>query len=162
MDHTLTRDAKKALATIYKAYKSRRASGEAKSSAVYFDTESHDATAIDAAVSDSLAELSNAKYIKTDICGNYTLTVSGIIFMENLPIDTIKAQQRSKSASFPARNRSRSMPVMLSSATPSFTSRRMPPTPTPIITPSSSTALCLPLLAIIIFAAWYMFSPPIE
>ena len=26
MDHTLTRDAKKALATIYKAYKSRRAS----------------------------------------------------------------------------------------------------------------------------------------
>lgn len=48
MDHTLTRDAKKALATIYKAYKSRRASGEAKSSAVYFDTESHDAAAIDA------------------------------------------------------------------------------------------------------------------
>ena len=83
MDHTLTRDAKKALATIYKAYKSRRASGEAKSSAVYFDTESHDATAIDAAVSDSLAELSNAKYVKTDICGNYTLTDSGIIFMEN-------------------------------------------------------------------------------
>lgn len=55
MDHTLTRDAKKALATIYKAYKSRRASGGAKSSAVYFDTESHDAAAIDAAVSDSLA-----------------------------------------------------------------------------------------------------------
>lgn len=48
MDHTLTRDAKKALATIYKAYKSRRANGEAKSSAVYFDTESHDAAAIDA------------------------------------------------------------------------------------------------------------------
>ena len=48
MDHTLTRDAKKALATIYKAYKSRRASGEAKSSEVYFDTESHDAAAIDA------------------------------------------------------------------------------------------------------------------
>ena len=64
MDHTLTRDAKKALATIYKAYKSRRANGEAKSSAVYFDTESHDAAAIDAAVSDSLAELSNAKYVK--------------------------------------------------------------------------------------------------
>lgn len=89
MDHTLTRDAKKALATIYKAYKSRRASGEAKSSAVYF-TESHDATAIDAAVSDSLAELSNVKYVKTDICGNYTLTDSGIIFMENLSVDTIK------------------------------------------------------------------------
>lgn len=85
MGHTLTRDAKKALATIYKAYKSRRASGEAKSSAVYFDIESHDA-----AVSDSLAELSNAKYVKTDICGNYTLTDSGIIFMENLPVDTIK------------------------------------------------------------------------
>lgn len=49
MDHTLTRYAKKALATIYKAYKSRRANGEAKSSAVYFDTESHDAAAIDAA-----------------------------------------------------------------------------------------------------------------
>lgn len=46
MDHTLTRDAKKALATIYKAYKSRRANGESKSSAVYFDTESHDAAAI--------------------------------------------------------------------------------------------------------------------
>lgn len=76
MDHTLTRDAKKVLATIYKAYKSRRANGEAKSSAVYFDTESHDAAAIDAAVSDSLAELSNAKYVKTDICGNYTLTDS--------------------------------------------------------------------------------------
>ena len=90
MDHTLTRDAKKALATIYKAYKSRRANGEAKSSAVYFDTESHDATAIDAAVSDSLAELSNVKYVKTDICGNYTLTDSGIIFMENLSVDTIK------------------------------------------------------------------------
>lgn len=90
MGHTLTRDAKKALATIYKAYKSRRANGEAKSSAVYFDTESHDAAAIDAVVSDSLAELSNAKYVKTDICGNYTLTDSGIIFMENLPIDTIK------------------------------------------------------------------------
>ena len=86
MDHTLTRDAKKALATIYKAYKSRRTNGESKSSAVYFDTESHH----DAAVSDSLAELSNAKYVKTDICGNYTLTDSGIIFMENLPIDTIK------------------------------------------------------------------------
>ena len=55
MDHTLTRDAKKALATIYKAYKSRRANGESKSSAVYFDTESHDAAAIDADVSDSLA-----------------------------------------------------------------------------------------------------------
>nr|DAE83173.1 MAG TPA: hypothetical protein [Caudoviricetes sp.] len=54
------------------------------------------------------------------------------------------------------------MPVILSSATPSFTSRRMPSMPTPIITPSSSTALCLPLLAIIIFAAWYMSSPPIE
>ena len=40
---------------------SRRASGEAKSSAVYFDTESHDA-AIDAAVSDSLAELSKDVY----------------------------------------------------------------------------------------------------
>ena len=99
MDHTLTRDAKKALATIYKAYKSRRANGEAKSSAVYFDTESHDAAAIDGveagkyevlAVSDSLAELSNAKYVKTDICGNYTLTDSGIIFMENLSVDTIK------------------------------------------------------------------------
>lgn len=90
MDHTLTRDAKKVLATIYKAYKSRRANGEAKSSAVYFDTESQDAAAIDAAVSDSLAELSNAKYVKTDICGNYTLTDSGIIFMENLPVDTIK------------------------------------------------------------------------
>ena len=85
MDHTLTRDAKKALATIYKAYKSRRASGEAKSSTVYYD-----AAAIDAAVSDSLAELSNAKYVKTDICGNYTLTDSGIIFMENLPVGTIK------------------------------------------------------------------------
>ena len=93
MDHTLTRDAKKALATIYKAYKSRRASGEAKSSAVYFDTESHDAAAIDAAVSDNLAELS---------------------------------------------------------------------TPAPIITPSSSTALCLPLLAIIIFAVLFMSSPSIE
>lgn len=91
MNHELTRDAKKALATIYKAYKSRRANGESKSSAVYFDTESHhDAAAIDAAVSDSLAELSNAKYVKTDICGNYTLTDSGIIFMENLPVDTIK------------------------------------------------------------------------
>lgn len=90
MDHTLTRDAKKVLATIYKAYKSRRANGEAKSSAVYFDTESHDAATIDAAVSDSLAELSNAKYVKMDICGNYTLTDSGIIFMENLPVDTIK------------------------------------------------------------------------
>lgn len=70
MDHTLTRDAKKALATIYKAYKSRRANGEAKSSAVYFDTESHDAAAIDAAVSDSLAELSNAKYVKYDRIGS--------------------------------------------------------------------------------------------
>lgn len=90
MDHTLTRDAKKALATIYKAYKSRRASGETKFSAVYFDAESNDAAALDAIASDSLSELSNAKYIKTDICGGYTLTDSGIIFMENLPIDTIK------------------------------------------------------------------------
>ena len=88
MGHTLTRDAKKALATIYKAY-NRARKRRSKSSAVYFDTESHDA-AIDAAVSDSLAELSNAKYVKTDICGNYTLTDSGIIFMENLPVDTIK------------------------------------------------------------------------
>lgn len=90
MDHTLTRGARKALATIYKAYKSRRTNGEAKSSAVYFGTESHDAAAIDAAVAENLEELSNAKYVKTDICGNYTLTDSGIIFMENLPAGTIK------------------------------------------------------------------------
>nr|DAI02221.1 MAG TPA: hypothetical protein [Caudoviricetes sp.] len=54
------------------------------------------------------------------------------------------------------------MPVMLSFDTPSFTSRRTPSTPTPIITPSSSTALCLPLLAIIIFAVLFMSSPSIE
>lgn len=88
MEHKLTKKSKRALANIYKTYLSRIKNGDQNSS--YFDAYSDDTKALDPIVSDSLQELSNAGYIKTDIVGGYALTDAGIIFMENLPVDTIK------------------------------------------------------------------------
>lgn len=89
MDEKLTKDAKQAIAVIYKTYLERRKRGIAKSAAGFFDTNSEDFTAISPIVSENLKELKDAGFIKAYIYGDFELKPEGIIFMENLGKDTI-------------------------------------------------------------------------
>ena len=90
MPYALTKTAKKTLATIYKTYLARKRSGNSKRSAVFFDASSEDYRSMQPQLDECMQELKNAKYIKTDILGNFELTDAGIVFMENLPAETIK------------------------------------------------------------------------
>ena len=89
MDEKLAKDAKQAIAVIYKTYLERRKRGIAKSAAGFFDTNSEDFTAISPIVSENLKELKDAGFIKAYIYGDFELKPEGIIFMENLGKDTI-------------------------------------------------------------------------
>lgn len=90
MPHTLTKAAKKTLATIYKTYLTRKKSGSSKRSAVFFDASSADYKAMQPELDECAQELKSANYIKTFITGDFELTDAGIVFMENLPADTIR------------------------------------------------------------------------
>lgn len=86
----LTREAKKSIAVIYKAYNNRRYSGQSKEQAAKFKlSEDNESEGLKAARK-HLGELKRAGLVRTFIYGDFDLTDAGIIYMEEKPIDTIK------------------------------------------------------------------------
>lgn len=83
MEIELTKSAKKSLATIYKDYCQRIQEGKTKRQAIYFNQMTEN-------VSDDMAELKKAGFVKMDIVGGFELTDHAIVFMENKTIDTVK------------------------------------------------------------------------
>lgn len=89
MSAELTKESREALKNAYDLYCERRESGIAKSAAVYFDDPEWGGGPRIDGMPDSKSELSNAKFIKTDIVGGFTLTDKAIIFMENFTKDSV-------------------------------------------------------------------------
>lgn len=83
MSAELTREAKKALAVLYKEYSRRRKAGQRKDQAVFFDVCPED-------IKEARLELKHAGRIKAFAYGGIELTDNAIIFMENKPVETIK------------------------------------------------------------------------
>ena len=89
MNHPdLTKESRRVLRDIYKAYLDRRNSGIPKSAAVYFDDPWAGGPKFKG-LDDTSAELKTAGYIKPDITGGFELTDKAIIFMENFTKDTL-------------------------------------------------------------------------
>ena len=89
MNVELTKSAKASIAVIYSAYLHRRRNGAHKSAAVYFETNTDNATLFEA-ISQDIAELQRAKLIKSDILGGFELQDAAIILMENQPAEKLK------------------------------------------------------------------------
>lgn len=83
MSAELTKEAKKALAVLYKEYTQRRKAGQRKDQAVFFDVCPEE-------VKEACPELTRAGFVHSFILGGLELTDSGIVFVENKPVETIK------------------------------------------------------------------------
>lgn len=84
----LTKDADKLICCIYKNYLEKRKSGTPKSEAKEFEGNFYrNVKALskwnDADAADTLQELHNAKYIRKNVWGDFSLLDSAIIYMEN-------------------------------------------------------------------------------
>lgn len=90
METRLTKDAKKSIALIYKAYEKRRKAGMKKSDAVYFDGCSIDTVELNRIVWEDCLELQNIGFITCDIVGGILLKDAAIVYMESKTTDTIR------------------------------------------------------------------------
>lgn len=84
----LTKDADKMICCIYKTFLQQRKSGVPKSSArrfplEYFKSEEKLSSWLSEDLDETLLELKRADLVKMYIDGNFDLTDSGIIYMEN-------------------------------------------------------------------------------
>ena len=87
----MTKDAKKSLAKIYKAYQKRRACGMDKLNAKYFDpNDDQEIFELVASVRADVQELKKIGFVKAYIMGQIELQDQAIIYMENIKADTIK------------------------------------------------------------------------
>lgn len=84
MDAKLTKEARKVLKSLYDVYHDRRKDGQPKENAIRFDSQ-FDIQNLESVKS----ELEEAKYLESDIIGNFELTDSAIVFMENFKKDTL-------------------------------------------------------------------------
>lgn len=90
MDIELTKDAKKAIARIYKEYIRRKDEGKPKMQARYFDNYDMSQREFINSVWEDIPELKNAGLVKAYVTACFELTDKGIVYMENKTIDTIK------------------------------------------------------------------------
>lgn len=84
----LTKDADKMICCVYKTFLQRRKDGIAKTQARrfdnnYFATEKKLSSWPDGDISDTFLEIARANLIQIYMGGNFELTDSGIIYMEN-------------------------------------------------------------------------------
>lgn len=84
----LTKDADKMICCIYRTFLQQRKNGIPKSSARcfaadYFENDEQLSSWLDGDLDDTLSELSRLKLVKPNIIGDFELTDSGIIYMEN-------------------------------------------------------------------------------
>ncbi len=86
MEMKLTKESRKVLKSIYDIYCKRRKMGQSKSASVYFDADTADGIE---GFSDAILELSNAKFLKLFITGDFEITDQAILFMENFTKETI-------------------------------------------------------------------------
>lgn len=86
----LTKDAKKAIALIYREYQRRRHSGLRKQDANYFSRSELMSLDPSGDLLDNCCELRRAGLISSDITGGATLEDPGIVLMENKTLDTLK------------------------------------------------------------------------
>lgn len=90
MDVILTKDAKKAIARIYKEYIRRKNEGQSKIQARYFDNYDMSQREFINSVWEDIPELKSQGMVKAYVTACFELTDKGIVYMENLKIDTIK------------------------------------------------------------------------
>ena len=90
MEISLSKSAKKSCALLYKEYLKRVSSGTPKAIARSFEKGTTETAELFSAIPDDIAELKKAKFITADICGAVTITDLCIVYMENLPSDTVK------------------------------------------------------------------------
>ena len=90
MDIELTKAGKKTIARVYKEYQNRIASGENKMQARYFDAYNPKHGEFIDSVWEDIPELKNQGFVKAYVTACFELTDKGIVYMENLTIDTIK------------------------------------------------------------------------
>lgn len=84
----ITKDADKLICYIYKEYLEKRKSGSSKSEAKDFDGNFYkNVKALskwnDVDISDTIQELHNAKFIRKNVWGDFSLLDSAVIYMEN-------------------------------------------------------------------------------
>lgn len=91
MEEILTKEAKKALAQIYKEYCRRRSSGMEKRQAAFFDNQDKNQCALIDSVRQSREELARAGFLTCYVVGGFLLTDPAIVYMENLPAETVKS-----------------------------------------------------------------------
>lgn len=87
----MTKDAKKSLAKIYKAYQERRSHGMDKLNSKYFDP-SDDQETLELAefVREDIPELKKIGFVKAYVAGQFELQDQAIVYMENVKSETIK------------------------------------------------------------------------
>jgi len=86
---SLTKESRRVLRDIYRAYMERRRSGAGKSSAARFESPRFGGGNKFDNYDDAEEELCDAGYIKVDITGEFDLTNKAIILMENFTKDTL-------------------------------------------------------------------------
>lgn len=88
MEHKLTNNAERSLASLYRIYMARKNGGEKSADAVKFDPFAH--SEVIKLIADDISELKNAGFISKSVTGIITLKSEGIIYCENLPVDKLK------------------------------------------------------------------------
>lgn len=87
----MTKDAKKSLAKIYKAYQERRSRGMDKLNSKYFDpSDDQETFELAKSVQDDIPELKNIGFVKAYVTGPFELQDQAIVYMENIKADTLK------------------------------------------------------------------------
>jgi hypothetical protein len=87
----MTKDAKKSLAKIYKAYLERRSNGMDKLNSKYFDsTDDQKTLELAESVREDIPELKKIGFVKAYVTGQFELQDQAIVYMENVKAETIK------------------------------------------------------------------------
>lgn len=87
----MTKDAKKSLAKIYKAYLERRSHGMDKLNSKYFDsTDDQKTLELAESVREDIPELKKIGFVKAYVTGQFELQDQAIVYMENVKAETIK------------------------------------------------------------------------
>lgn len=86
MDISISKSAKKSIAELYNGYCIRHGNGQTKKQSQFFDSSSD----IVQTIKEDIPELKNSGLIKVFLYGDVELTDAAIVYMENLPLSTIK------------------------------------------------------------------------
>lgn len=91
MSAIMTKDAKKSLAKIYKAYQERRSRGMDKLNSKYFDpSDDQETLELAESVRSDIPELKKIGFVKAYVAGQFELQEQAIVYMENVKAETIK------------------------------------------------------------------------